>query len=106
MKNTYVLFMEKNTQHRINLNSILYVRTNRRYTTMYAGKKLYHFNATLEELMADPSLDCLVQIHRCFAINMNQVTAINRTEIFIEDLQLPLGRTLAQKAYEAFVNTT
>jgi len=62
MKNTYVLFMEKNTQHRINLDSILYVRTNRRYTTMYAGKKLYHFDATLEELMADPSLDCLVQI--------------------------------------------
>lgn len=106
MKNNYILFKERNTQHRIKVTSILFVRTNNHYSKMYAGKSVFNFSTPLQELLEDHNLDCLVQVHRSFAVNINQVTAINRTEIFIEHLRLPIGRNFFEKVHKAFLATT
>ncbi|WP_214459710.1 LytTR family DNA-binding domain-containing protein [Flavihumibacter fluvii] len=106
MKNNYILFKERNTQHRIKIESILFVRTNDHVTKMFAGKSIFNFNTPLQELLEDPNFKCLVQIHRCFAVNIHQVTAINRTEIFIEHIRLPIGRNFSETVHKAFLNTT
>ncbi|MBZ5857591.1 LytTR family DNA-binding domain-containing protein [Flavihumibacter profundi] len=106
MKTNYVLFKEKSTQHRISLEAILYVRSNGRHTRMYVGQSMYNISHSIQALLEQPEFANLVQIHRSFAVNICQVTAINRHELFIENLRLPIGRNFSQNVLEAFNNTT
>ena len=106
MKNSYILFKEKNTQHRINVNSLLFVRTSGHAARLYTGHCMYNVKVSMQELLEDPDFTCLVRIHRCFAVNIHQVTAINRTELFIDHIRLPISRSYSQNAQDAFFNTT
>ena len=96
------LFIKTGTKHeRINLNDILYLQAQGKYTELhFAGtKKLLRqsLSGFIEEY---PQVQWL-RIHKSFAVNPTMVTAITADEIEIARVKLPVGRFF-QPAVEAY----
>jgi len=61
---------------------------------------------SLVELLDGPSRNYLTQVHRSFAVNMQQATGFNRSEVFIHTHRIPVSRSYFREVAEQFVNST
>ena len=84
------------TLHKIVLNEILYIESDRNYITLITkGQKLSYIDSLKNWTLKLPS-EQFIQIHKSYIININQVDKISGNEIYINGNRLPIGRTYKQ----------
>ncbi|ULQ52175.1 LytTR family DNA-binding domain-containing protein [Flavihumibacter fluvii] len=105
MKNNYLLFEAKGLMQRVAIDSILFARSKRNYCSVHTGHGIHHLRCSLQNLIAYPNLDGMVQIHRSFAVNIHQVTGLRRNEVLIHQVRLPLARNIFKKVHEVFLDS-
>ena len=106
MNENYIVFKQGSSTHRIAFESILFVAVNGHYCQVVTNHQVYGVKCSLGELLDQATCNYLTQVHRSFAVNMQQVTGLNRRELYIHNHRIPLARTFSKEVMELFVNST
>ena len=88
--------------HKVAVESILFVRVYNRGCEIYTNETLYRINCSLRQLLNKRAGSFFTKVHRSYAVNLQNVTGMSRTEIFIGDHCLPVSRDYARKLFGRF----
>jgi DNA-binding LytR/AlgR family response regulator len=94
--NTLFLNVDK-THHKIILNDIFYVESDRNYITLITKTKTLSFIDTLKNWGEKLSSNQFIQVHKSFIVNVNKIDKISGNTLFIADKKIPIGRTYKQE---------
>jgi DNA-binding LytR/AlgR family response regulator len=100
---TYFFIRENNSFVKIEIAHILFLKSLENYTQIITPKRTY---MTLMPLsLAEESLPKapFLRVHRSFLVNMSKVTVVNKTELFIEAHEIPIGRAYADVVFDSLV---
>lgn len=90
---TKTLFIKSDKEfYQLKVQDIIYIKGDDDFTRIYTKEKLYLDKRTMkvwiEELPAT-----FLRIHKSFIVNKNVITKISGQRVFLNDLELPIGRT-------------
>lgn len=84
------------TLHKINLNAILYIESDRNYITVVTETQKLSYIDSLKNWTAKLPENQFKQVHKSFIINSKFVDKISGNTLFIKDNKIPIGRTYKQ----------
>lgn len=89
------------TLHKLYLNDILYIESDRNYLTFITFQKKYVLIDTLKSWKTKlPSH--FYQIHKSYLINLNHIERIIGNEVYLRDQNIPIGRTFKSDFIKKF----
>lgn len=100
-----IFIKEGNKQIKINLYEIDYLEALKNYTIIYADGKKHCVLNTLNIMLEKPELKSFIRIHRSYAVLPQKVTGINKSDVYIEAIKLPIGRSYKHDVEEALMKT-
>lgn len=81
------------TLHKVQLNEILYVESDRNYITVVTENKKLTFIDTLKNWRYKLDDKTFIQVHKSFIINKSKIDKLSGNDIFIHSNKIPIGRT-------------
>ena len=81
------------TLHKVDLNEILYVESDRNYITVVTENKKLTFIDTLKNWTHKLDDKTFIQVHKSFIINKSKIDKLSGNDIFIHSDKIPIGRT-------------
>jgi DNA-binding LytR/AlgR family response regulator len=84
------------TMHKIVLNDILYIESNRNYITVTTTSQKLSYIESLKNWREKLSENNFIQVHKSFIINSRFVSKLSGNEIYINNTRIPIGRTYKQ----------
>ncbi len=85
------------THHKIVLDDIVYVASDRNYITLVTKSQKLSFIDSLKNWAEKLPKDTFIQVHKSFIINSKLVDKISGNEVFINQNRIPIGRTYKQQ---------
>jgi len=93
-----ILFLNVDkTHHKIVLNDILYVESDRNYVTIITKTQRLSYLDSLKNWIEKLPKQDFIQIHKSFIINSNCVDKITGNIIYVNNVKLPIGRSFKQE---------
>lgn len=84
------------TMHKIVLNDILYIESNRNYITVTTTSQKLSYIESLKNWREKLAENSFIQVHKSFIINSRFVSKLSGNEIYINNTRIPIGRTYKQ----------
>ncbi|MBQ0786472.1 MAG: response regulator transcription factor [Oceanihabitans sp.] len=85
------------TLHKIVINDVLYLESDRNYITIITKNKKLSFIDSLKNWNEKLSEADFIQVHKSFIINKKYVDKISGNEIYVQGNRIPIGRTYKQE---------
>ena len=85
------------TLHKIVLNDILYLESDRNYITVVTKTQKLSYIDSLKNWKEKLKQSQFIQVHKSFIINRTCVEKISGNEIYIQGNRIPIGRTYKQE---------
>lgn len=93
-----ILFLNVDkTLHKIAVNDILYIESDRNYITVFTKEKKLSYIDSLKNWKEKLSDKKFIQVHKSFIINSTFVEKISGNELSIQQTKIPIGRTYKQQ---------
>ncbi|MEP5339418.1 MAG: LytTR family DNA-binding domain-containing protein [Algibacter sp.] len=89
---TFFLNVDK-TLHKIVVNDILYLESDRNYVTVFTKNQKLSFIDSLKNWNEKLSGKQFIQVHKSFIVNSKRVEKISGNHIFLTGNKIPIGRT-------------
>lgn len=103
----YILVKKDSRSVRVNLKEILYIEAQKHYVNLYLeNKEPMTVKAVFAELLQEiqEKSDTFLATHRSYAVNIDKVVRIGRTECTLSDgSSIPVSRSFYKAVNEAFV---
>lgn len=80
------------TLYKVHLNEILYLVSDRNYTTIVTQHKKYVLIEALKN-WATTLPENFIQVHKSYIVNMHKVEKLSGNLVYINDTKIPIGRT-------------
>jgi two-component system, response regulator PdtaR len=87
---------------KIALQDILYLEANNNYVSLWTEEQKLALRISLAQLLEKINYKKLVRIHRSYAVNMEKITSFSDAEIWLDKVQLPLGRNHREEFFNRF----
>jgi DNA-binding LytR/AlgR family response regulator len=87
---------------KIALQDILYFEADNNYVNLLTGDQRLALRISLAQLLEKINSNKLVRIHRSYAVNMDKITSFSDAEIWLDKIQLPLGRNHREEFFNRF----
>ena len=100
MEETIFLNVDK-TLHKLTLSSILYIESDRNYTTVVTETQKLSYIDSLKNWIEKLSENQFIQVHKSYIINSKFVDKISGNTLFIKTHKIPIGRTYKQELLKA-----
>jgi len=84
------------TLHRILVNDILYIESDRNYITVFTKNQKFSTIDTLKTWKEKLEKTTFLQVHKSYIINLKKIDKISGNEVFIDKKRIPIGRTYKQ----------
>jgi len=78
---------------RIFIDEILYFESLKDYIQVFLKDRKFIYKARISDMEEELQEDQFLRIHKSFLVNMLKIQSISPTEISIEGIKLPIGRT-------------
>ena len=89
---------------RISAENIVYVEIERRKTKIVTDKKEYYTTHTLDYFKERLVSSVFAQPHKSYIVNLNYITAYERTGIVLDDkYKIPVSRSKQTEFHTAFI---
>lgn len=99
-----VLILQKNTTEKykfkngfetlvINLNEILYIKSDNNYIDIFLEEKKYTSRKTLDAFLKEVDNPNFIRIHKSYIINKSKITKTTNNFFFINTIKIPKSRT-------------
>ncbi|WP_298556500.1 LytTR family DNA-binding domain-containing protein [uncultured Algibacter sp.] len=85
------------TLHKIVLNKILYIESERNYITVVTENQRLSYIDSLKNWNIKLPKNQFIQVHKSFIINSSFVNKISGNTIYIKENKIPIGRTFKQE---------
>ena len=100
--------MKKDSQSvRVNLNDVLYMEAQKHYVNLYLeDQESINIKTVFTELLQEmqEKSDTVLATHRSYAVNIEKVVRIGRTECVLADGSvIPVSRSFYKEVSEAFI---
>lgn len=86
--------------HKINLNNIIYVQSDRNYVTVVTKELSLSFIDSLKKWTEHLKQDNFLQIHKSFIININYIEKLTGNLVYISKQKIPVGKTFKEVLFE------
>jgi DNA-binding LytR/AlgR family response regulator len=87
---------------KIALQDILYLEANNNYVSLWTADQKLALRVSLSQLLEKINYGKLVRIHRSYAVNMDKITSFSDAEVWLDKIQLPLGRNHREEFFNRF----
>lgn len=84
------------TLHKINLNTIIYIESDRNYITVVTETQKLSYIDSLKNWTNKLPKNQFFQVHKSFIINRKFVDKISGNILFLKEYRIPIGRTYKQ----------
>jgi DNA-binding LytR/AlgR family response regulator len=85
------------TLHKLTLNSILYIESDRNYITVVTETQRLSYIDSLKNWTIKLPENQFIQVHKSFIINRRFIDKISGNTLFIKENKIPIGRTYKQE---------
>ena len=78
---------------KVKVEDILYVQASGSYVDIHTRNGKYNISINLmnfSKQIPDPNL---LRIHRSYTVNLNQIEAVERARVFIQQIEIPIGNS-------------
>lgn len=73
---------------------IIYIKVDGKYTFIFLQQnKKFTLRIPLTDLLVQLNFPPIIQVHKSFAVNIQCITQIKYTEVYVNDITIPLGRS-------------
>lgn len=97
----YIFLNIDKTLHKVTLEDILFIESDRNYLTFVTPNKKYVFIDSLKNWNSKLT-DNFVQIHKSYIVNLNHIDRISGNEVNIDSQKIPIGRTFKSEFTKKF----
>ena len=77
---------------KLNLDSILFVESDKNYVKIYTKQEVYKYRNTLHEFQEQLPKN-FVQTHKSFLVNFDWITSVSKTLIEIDEFKIPISKS-------------
>ena len=95
----FVFINVDKTLHKINLNSIMYVQSDRNYVTVVSKELRLSFIDSLKKWTVHLKQDNFLQIHKSFILNINYIDKLTGNLVYINNQKIPVGKTYKEALF-------
>lgn len=88
-----IFIKEGHNQIKIQLKDVLYLEALKDYTGIVTSEKKYCVLNSLGNLLKEKDFQSFVRIHRSYAVQRHFVKRIHNSEVLINDMAIPVGRS-------------
>ena len=88
-----VFIKDGHEQVKLQLHEILYLEALKDYTGIVTAQKKYAVLSPLGTLIREKGFESFIRIHRSYAVQKNYVRKLSATEVLVNNIPLPVGRT-------------
>jgi len=85
---------------KIRFEELKWLRAERNYVELHCDDKMHLTRSTLKELLEKLPASQFLQIHRSYAINVDHITAIEYSTLFVGKTEIPVGRSFIEEIKE------
>ncbi len=105
-KESEFFFIRENNQYvKIEINKILYLNSMQNYTQIITANHTHTTLMTLTEIEEYLPSSAFLRVHRSYLVNTSKITAISRTDLFINEHQIPIARNIANDVINGLVKS-
>ena len=91
--NNALFIKSKGYYVKVKVDDIFWIKSDRMYVEVHTSSKVYLVRSSLVDFMSLLDSSIFFRVHRSFAVNLNQIEAINAAHILILEEQIPIGRS-------------
>ena len=91
-ENTVFINIDK-TLHKLNVEDILYIESDRNYITIVTLNKKFVLVDSLKNWKEKLYRTHFLQIHKSYIVNLKDIEKISGNEMYVNDARIPIGRT-------------
>lgn len=88
-----IFIKDGHEQVKLQLHEILYLEALKDYTGIVTTQRKYAVLSPLSTLICEKGFDRFIRIHRSYAVQRNYIRKLSSTEVLVNDIPLPVGRT-------------
>lgn len=100
------LFLKSEGRYiRFRKSEILYIKGLQNYVVIHTSTDKYVCKTTLKTILELLGEKDFTQIHKSYIVNLKKVDGLEKQTIFINDCELPIGKTMKSKTYKLLLNT-
>lgn len=96
-KEEYIYLNIDKALHKVKIDDILYIESDRNYVTFITPKKKFLIIDSLKNWCEKLEKHHFIQNHKSFLVNLNKIDKITGNTIQINDVTIPIGRTFKKK---------
>ena len=89
---------------RVDLDQIRYFESNRMYLEVHTAERTHVLRSTLSNFLEKLPPEQFMRIHRSFAVQIGHIERWNRTAVWVNGKELPVGRTYQRGLLERLKN--
>ena len=105
-KESEFFFIRENNQYvKIETDKILYLNSMQNYTQIVTTNQTHTTLMTLTEIEEHLPSSTFLRVHRSYLVNTSKITALSRTDLFINEHQIPIARNIANDVINGLVKS-
>lgn len=89
----FIYLNEDKTIHKFYLRDIQYIESYREYIKVHAAHKAVMTKMSISKIEEQLKDYDFIRIHKSYVVSAVQITAFNARTIYVDDIELPIGRT-------------
>jgi DNA-binding LytR/AlgR family response regulator len=102
-ENDYFFIRENNNYVKIETDKVLYLKSLENYTQIITADQTFTTLMPLSDVKAQLPPDRFLRVHRSYVVNLSKITVVNRTEVFINEHEIPLTRSIGDSIFDTLV---
>jgi DNA-binding LytR/AlgR family response regulator len=102
-ENAYFFIRENNNYVKIETDKVLYLKSLENYTQIITADQTFTTLMPLSDVKEQLPPDRFLRVHRSYVVNLSKITAVNRTEVFINEHEIPLTRSIGDSIFDTLV---
>ncbi len=78
---------------KVRFDDLIWIRSELNYLELHCRENKHLVRSTLKDFLEKLPSEMFFQVHKSYCINVKHVTAIDHNNIFLNDVQIPIGRS-------------
>ncbi len=100
----YLFVKAESKLEKVNFADILYVEGMENYIAIYTAQKRLITHSTFKSFLQKLPAHQFIQTHKSYIVAVDKVTAIEGNRLFIDKLEVPVGRQSREEVMEMIIN--
>ena len=97
------IYVKNNLQFiKIALRDILYLEADNNYVNLWTAERKFALRLSLSTMLEKIQCRNVVRIHRSYAVNIDRLSSFSESDVWLEKIQLPLGRNYREEFLNRF----